>query len=105
MQRKLEFALAAVTVAALTGVGAFIIDDNSGDFAQALALSASENPQDAESDSYRPITQDFLNELLERSGKEVAFKTAFEAGDELTEISFTRADGVGANVGEGRLSI
>lgn len=49
-----------------------------------------------------PIDQSALNAMLSAEGPEATFEFAFEAGDELTEFSFTSTRGVGANVGEGR---
>ncbi len=45
-----------------------------------------------------PVNQADLNEMPPSE----AFEFAFEAGDELTEFSFTAGQGVGANIGEGR---
>lgn len=45
-----------------------------------------------------PVDQRALNAMP----RSEAFLHAFEAGDELTEFSFTAAQGVGANIGEGR---
>lgn len=52
-------------------------------------------------DDLPPVDQRALNALtVEAPG--IAFLAAFEAGDELTEMIFTAAEGVGANVGQGR---
>ena len=49
-------------------------------------------------ETLEPIDQHMLN-AMPRSD---AFQFAFDAGDELTEFSFSAADGVGAKIGEGR---
>lgn len=50
-----------------------------------------------------PVAQADLNTLIAQGQTEEAFLEAFEAGDELTEFNFTAEQGVGANIGEGRL--
>jgi mono/diheme cytochrome c family protein len=50
----------------------------------------------------KPIDQFELNRLSVDQSAKAAFEFAFEAGDELTEFSFTAEKGVGANIGEGR---
>lgn len=49
-----------------------------------------------------PVDQRELNEIVIDQGANAAFNHAFEAGDELSEFTFTAAHGVGAHVGEGR---
>ena len=67
----------------------------------ALALALFAGPLQAE-DAIHPVDQGALNQMV-RSGERLnAFLEAFEAGDELTEFSFDAAQGVGANIGEGR---
>ena len=102
MERKLEFGLAAAAIALFTGVGALVASDGFTGIKQPHSNSAAEAEPSEEEEGYRPLQQAFLNELARRSGDVEAFKAAFEAGDELTEISFTSAQGVGAKVGEGR---
>lgn len=64
-------------------------------------LEAAET-EDHTGETYVATDQAALN-LLVRDGKPgIAFDTAFEAGDELTEFSFAAEHGVGANVGGGR---
>ncbi len=63
---------------------------------------ASNAADHAAEETYVAMDQQALNDLLRNKGKDLAFTTAFDAGDELTEISFTAAQGVGAHVGEGR---
>jgi len=53
-------------------------------------------------EALEPVEQSALNAMLAAQGPEATFEYAFEAGDELTEFSFTSERGVGANVGEGR---
>lgn len=48
-----------------------------------------------------PVDQHALTQLVTEDPMQ-AFLQAFEAGDELTEASFTAKRGVGANIGEGR---
>ncbi len=48
-----------------------------------------------------PVDQAALNAGV-AADPDATFLTAFDAGDELTEFSFTAREGVGANVGEGR---
>ena len=102
MGRKLEFGIAAATVTLATGLG--ITFANQGMFDATVEASSASIVDAAlpENETYRPLTQAFLNELAQRAGAPAAFEAAFEAGDELTEISFTARNGVGANVGEGR---
>lgn len=57
----------------------------------------------AADDLPEPVDQTALNAMIEAGDAAQAFDFAFEAGDELTEASFTAARGVGANIGEGRL--
>ncbi len=54
-------------------------------------------------DALPPVDQNALNQMVQSGQTDEAFLEAFEAGDELTEFSFTAAQGVGANIGEGRL--
>ena len=56
----------------------------------------------AQAEEREPVDQSELNEIVIEQGASEAFKHAFEAGDELSEFTFTAALGVGANVGEGR---
>ncbi|MEM7301792.1 MAG: di-heme oxidoredictase family protein [Pseudomonadota bacterium] len=56
----------------------------------------------AEEEELKPVNQADLNAMSKEKGPNAAFEHAFEAGDELTEFSFSAARGVGANVGEGR---
>lgn len=49
-----------------------------------------------------PVDQHELNALVENGQGAEAFARAFEAGDVLSEFSFTADQGVGANVGESR---
>lgn len=49
-----------------------------------------------------PVDQSALNVMIREGRAGDAFLEAFEAGDELTEFSFTAERGVGANIGEGR---
>jgi hypothetical protein len=102
MDRKLEFGLAAATIALFTGVGALVASEGLTGIKLAGPKLEQKVKHEEEPESYRPLKQAFLNELARRSGDIAAFEAAFEAGDELTEISFTAAQGVGANVGEGR---
>src|SRR5438876_1764827 len=46
--------------------------------------------------------QDALNALVAGGQNDVAFKTAFDQGNELFETVFNALDGVGANVGDGQ---
>ena len=48
------------------------------------------------------VEQQWLNALIAEGQAAAAFEWAFEAGDELSEFDFTRDQGVGANIGEGR---
>lgn len=50
----------------------------------------------------KPVDQSELNDLVANGQGAAAFIQAFEAGDELSEFSFTAEHGVGANIGEGR---
>lgn len=50
-----------------------------------------------------PVDQGDFARLVEEGSVAEAFTRAFEAGDELTEHSFTLVQGVGANIGEGRM--
>ncbi|MEP0942991.1 MAG: di-heme oxidoredictase family protein [Rhizobiaceae bacterium] len=102
MDRKLEFGLAAATIALFTGVGALVASDGFSGIKLTKSATAVSAKIDNEDEGYRPLQQAFLNELARRSGDIAAFEAAFEAGDELTEISFTAAQGIGAKVGEGR---
>ncbi len=103
MDRKLEFGIAAVVVLLATGLGVMFAQNQLvGSAVEASTATQSEPGSDA-AEAYRPLSQAFLNELAERAGASAAFKAAFEAGDELTELNFTARNGVGANVGEGRL--
>jgi hypothetical protein len=52
-------------------------------------------------EEHKPTDQHVLNQLVVEDAKK-AFKAAFDAGDELTEISFKAEHGIGANIGEGR---
>ncbi len=63
-----------------------------------LMMSLSALPAGAEMPE--PYSQERLNALVATDPAE-AFIDAFEAGDELTEAAFTKARGVGANVGAG----
>ncbi len=69
-------------------------------------LELSKNPSKVEEahgeESYQPTDQAVLNKLVKNGERKTAFIKAFEAGDELTETTFTAKEGVGANVGEGR---
>lgn len=49
-----------------------------------------------------PVDQNALNALVAEDPMQ-AFLDAFDAGDELTEVSFTTERGVGAHIGEGRV--
>ncbi len=49
-----------------------------------------------------PVDQNELNLMVKSGLSAEAFVKAFEAGDELTEQSFSADRGVGANIGEGR---
>jgi cytochrome c553 len=62
-----------------------------------LAFSGGVQAEDLSS-----VSQEVLNEIVIKQGPNDAFTHAFEAGDELTEFTFTAAHGVGAHVGEGR---
>ena len=67
-----------------------------------LQAGVAVSPLAALGDDLPPVDQQSLNALaVEAPG--IAFFAAFEAGDELTETIFTKARGVGAHVGEGRL--
>ncbi len=50
-----------------------------------------------------PVDQAALNEMITQGLAAAAFEATFEAGDELTEVQFTADQGVGANIGEGRI--
>ena len=50
-----------------------------------------------------PVDQADLNAMVTEGDMLDAFIAAFEAGDELTEAQFTAGQGVGANIGEGRI--
>lgn len=102
MDRKLEFGLAAIVVALATIMGIMLLHNGLVGSVVEAGSKADSKPESNEVETYRPLTQAFLNELAERAGASAAFKAAFEAGDELTELSFTAGDGVGAKVGEGR---
>lgn len=102
MNRKLEFGLAAAAIAIFTGVGALVASDSFSGNNPASPETSGNAHAVGEEEGYRPLQQAFLNELARRSGDIAAFEAAFEAGDELTEISFTAAQGIGAKVGEGR---
>ncbi|MEP1209440.1 MAG: di-heme oxidoredictase family protein [Rhizobiaceae bacterium] len=104
MGRKIEFGIATAAVAVVLVTGLGITLANQGALGLALQTSSApvSEPRAEEAESYRPLAQAFLNELAHRSGQSAAFAAAFEAGDELTELNFTAANGVGANVGEGR---
>lgn len=54
------------------------------------------------SEDLEPVDQKDLNDIVLQKGATEAFLHAFEAGDELSEFTFTAARGVGAHVGEGR---
>ncbi len=67
------------------------------------ALIACATPFAAQSEgALEPVDQTALNAMIEAGQAADAFLEAFEAGDELTEFSFTADRGVGANIGEGR---
>ena len=67
----------------------------------ALGAGTSLLPSLSRGDDQPPVDQGTLNALAV-DAPEVAFLAAFEAGDELTEMVFTTARGVGANVREGQ---
>ncbi|NNG04104.1 MAG: hypothetical protein HKM95_08380 [Inquilinus sp.] len=48
------------------------------------------------------VDQADLTTLVQAGHGEEAFETAFDAGDELFEVTFNALDGVGANVGDGQ---
>ncbi|WP_373636641.1 di-heme oxidoredictase family protein [Yoonia sp. BS5-3] len=54
-------------------------------------------------DLLEPVDQADLNALVQEGQMLDAFLDAFEAGDALTETQFTQQQGVGANIGEGRI--
>ncbi|MDB2369284.1 hypothetical protein N9V68_01710, partial [Octadecabacter sp.] len=54
-------------------------------------------------DTLGSVQQSDLNALVANGQTLDAFLFAFEAGDELSEHDFTAEEGVGANIGEGRL--
>lgn len=63
-------------------------------FAVTAALTASYNMRQSAA---------FADQPKDVTPQQAAFLEAFEEGDELTEHSFTAAEGVGANIGEGRI--
>ncbi len=71
-------------------------------FAGALVVTLSATVTQAE-DAIEQVDQAALNALVAAGDMQAAFNEAFDLGDELTEHSFTRDAGVGANIGEGRL--
>lgn len=66
-----------------------------------LCLAQAAIPAMAE-DILETVDQKSLSLMVQDGGHEAAFEYAFEAGDELSEFSFTAIHGVGANIGEGR---
>ena len=95
MKANLGFGLAGIAIVVGTAVGVA-----QGDIE--ILQSRLSSQADDHGDAYRPLEQSFLNELAIRSGEKEAFKVAFEAGDELTELAFNASQGVGAKVGEGK---
>ena len=97
----LKFELGLFVGVAALGVAALGIQDRA---VQATPKTEQEAKKEApEEETYKPTQQAALNKLVREEGQAKAFTHAFEAGDELTELSFTAAQGVGAHVGEGRL--
>lgn len=94
VKRLLIFSLALAFVSVLLVAG-LVADTN-------VSLLAAVDKESSGGETYVATDQAALNRLV-RSGKPgIAFETAFEAGDELTEFSFASEHGVGANVGDGR---
>ncbi len=102
MGKKLGLGIAASAITLVSALGITFAMQEFLDTGTAAKAVAEPDQGSSDQDSYQPLTQAFLNELAQRSGDQAAFKVAFEAGDELTELNFTARDGVGANVGEGR---
>lgn len=98
MNKKMKRVL--IVSAALAGVsvllGAGLVANTTG-----TLLEAAEQ-EDHEVETYVATDQAALNRLVLSGDPVIAFETAFEAGDELTEFSFSSEHGVGANVGDGR---
>ena len=67
-----------------------------------IGIYALSQPALAE-DAREPVQQSDLNALVADGQTLDAFLRAFEAGDELSEHDFTAEEGVGANIGEGRI--
>lgn len=67
-----------------------------------VGLGTIAHPAQAEGE-LEPVRQSDLNALVADGQTLDAFLFAFEAGDEISEFEFTAEDGVGANIGEGRL--
>jgi len=93
-KRVLIFASVLACVSVLLAAG-FVSDTNMSP----LAAAEKEGNDD---EIYVATDQAALNRLVRSGEPGIAFVTAFEAGDELTEFSFASEHGVGANVGDGR---
>lgn len=94
MKRILVFSSALAGVSVLLVVGLVANTNRS-------LLEAAEK-KDRDGEIYVATDQAALNRLVQSGKPGIAFETAFEAGDELTEFTFASEHGVGANVGDGR---